>query len=379
MADDVWNFSPGPAILPRAVLEGAGDAVHEIGGSGMSILEISHRSRWFDEVIDEAEQGIRELLAVPDGYQVLFLQGGASLQFSMVPGNLRRNDAGPPSYVVSGSWGSKALAEARAAGDVRVAWDGAGTGYDRVPAPSDVALEVDPSYVHMTSNETIEGVQWPADRTPNAPAQAPLVCDMSSDLLSRPADIGRYGLVYAGAQKNAGPAGVTIVLLRDELLDAIPEGNPAMLDYRTHVRSGSRYNTPPVFAIYVVSLVTRWLRTEVGGLGVMAARNEEKAQLLYEAIDGSEGFYRGHAQPDSRSRMNITFHLPDEDLGSAFLDEAGRAGLLELKGHRSVGGLRASIYNAMPVEGVRALRDFMETFRRDHAGSHPSRTATTSG
>jgi phosphoserine aminotransferase len=360
----IWNFSPGPAVLPGPVLEEARERIRELDGSGMSVLEVSHRSPWFDAILADAERGIRELLAVPDDGHVLFLQGGASLQFAMAAMNLFRDDRGPAAFLVTGSWASKAREEARRLGPVHVVWDGASTGYDRIPDPVALSFPSDAAFVHLTSNETIEGVQW--RREPEVPAGVPLVCDMSSDLLSRPVDLSRYGLVYAGAQKNAGPAGVTIVIVRDAVLERIPDGLAAMLDYRTHVRSGSRYNTPPVFAISVVASVVRWLRDDIGGLDAIAVRNEEKASLLYDAIDRSDGFYRGHARTGDRSRMNVTFRIADEALEVVFLEKARSEGLLELRGHRSVGGLRASIYNAMPIEGVSALASFMTRFRERH-------------
>ncbi|MFB3737487.1 MAG: 3-phosphoserine/phosphohydroxythreonine transaminase [Candidatus Velamenicoccus archaeovorus] len=362
MTDRVWNFSAGPAALPLPVLERIRDELPALPGVGTSVFEISHRSSWFDAIIEEAEANLRALLAIPHGHRVLFLQGGASLQFSMVPMNLLRGAGGPAAHVVTGSWGTKAAAEARREGDVRVVWDGAGTGYATVPDLRELTAGVqDAAYLHVTSNETIQGVAFPPGFEPEGgPA---LVCDASSDVLSRPLPVERYGLLYAGAQKNAGPAGLTIVLIREDVLERVPDGLPTMLDYRTYARSGSRYNTPPVFAIYVLMLVTRWLRDAVGGLEAMHARNRDKAALLYEAIDGSDGFYRGHAAPEARSLMNVTFRLPTEELEQRFVRAAAEQGLIELKGHRSVGGIRASIYNAMPLEGVEALRAFMDAFR----------------
>jgi phosphoserine aminotransferase len=367
MTRRVWNFAAGPAMLPEPVLEHARDGIADLSGSGMSILEVSHRSPWFEEVIGEAEQGLRELLDVSDRHRVLFCQGGASLQFSMVAMNLLRPAGRPAHYAVTGSWSAKAVAEGRREGDAIVAWDGSDEGFVRVPDDQELTTGAPPfgsgaAYAHFTSNETIQGVEWPGE--PAVPADTPLVSDMSSDFLSRPVDVSRYGLIYAGAQKNAGPAGVTIVIARDDLLERAAEDVPPMLDYRTYARTGSRYNTPPTFAIYVVMLVTRWLRDEIGGLERMAERNRQKASVLYEAIDASGGFYRGHARPDSRSRMNVTFRLPSEDLEREFRQFAEDVGLLELGGHRSVGGLRASIYNAMPLEGVTALREAMEEFRQ---------------
>jgi phosphoserine aminotransferase len=360
-ASPVWNFSPGPAMLPQTVLEEAARGVLELNGSGTSILEISHRSRSFENVIGEAEAGIRDLLAVPPTHRILFCQGGASLQFSMVPMNLL--GGGRAGYVITGSWGRRALAEARHIGSDRVAvvWDGADEGYVRVPRAAEVAGAEAHRYVHVTSNETIHGVEWLDD--PPTSDGVPLVCDMSSAFLSRPIEVERYGLIYAGAQKNAGPAGVTIVIVDEGLLPG-DASLPTMLDYRTFAEHRSLYNTPPVFAVYVVMLVTRWLREQIGGLEKMGELNAAKAALLYEGIDGSDGFYRGHARPDSRSRMNVTWRLPTEDRERAFVEGAEAGGLLELGGHRSVGGIRASVYNAMPLEGVQALREFMDEFRR---------------
>jgi phosphoserine aminotransferase len=361
MGERAWNFAAGPAALPVRVLEQIRDELLAYPGAGASVLEISHRSRAFAGVLEEAEANLRALLEVPDSHRVLFLQGGASLQFAMVPMNLLRgSQARHADHVVTGTWGVKAAREASSVGDVHVVWDGAADGYRSVPSPGEPEVHGDAAYLHYTSNETIQGVQW--SRFPDG-SGVPLVCDMSSDFLSRPVPVDRHAVIYAGAQKNAGPAGLTIVLVRDDVLERIPDGSPAILDYRTHARSGSLYNTPNTFGIYAFMLVTRWLRDEVGGLQEMDAINRKKADLLYEAIDTSDGFYTGHARADARSLMNVTFRLPDEELGSRFAAEAAGAGLLELKGHRSVGGIRASIYNAMPLEGVAALRAFMDAFR----------------
>ena len=351
------NFSAGPATLPPAVLEEARRDLVSLPGVGVSPLEISHRSPWFEGVIGEAEANVRDLLAVPEGYRVLFLQGGASMQFSMVPMNL----GGTSGHVVTGSWSGKALAEAARLRSAVARWDGRDEGYVRVPAAEDLRLDAGDAYLHITSNETIHGVEWPAGAEP---AASVLVCDTSSDFLSRPVDVGRYGLLYAGAQKNAGPAGVTIVIVREDVLERIPDGLPRLLDYRTYAEHGSLYNTPPVFAIYVVALVTRWLRHEVGGLGAQGAHNREKAGLLYGRIDDSGGLYRGHAAPDSRSLMNVTWRLPSPELDARFVGEATAEGLMGLKGHRSVGGIRASIYNAFPRAGCEALVEFMKEFER---------------
>lgn len=365
MAHRVWNFSAGPGTLPVPVLERARDELLAHPDAGASVLELSHRSPAFEALIDEAERNLRELLEVPEAHRIVFLQGGASLQFSMVPMNLLPPAAAPAAYALTGSWSRRAIDEARKLGPARAVWDDADRGYRTVP---DLAsLEVgEAAYLHVASNETIQGVEYPPGFEPQA-GEGTLVCDASSDFLSRPAPIERYGLLYAGAQKNAGPAGLTIVVLREDLLERIPDGLPSMLDYRTHVENRSLYNTPPTFAVYVLVLVTRWLRDEIGGLEEMARRNREKAEDLYEGIDTSHGFYRGHALPEARSLMNVTFRLPTEELETAFLAEAAASDLVELKGHRSVGGIRASIYNAMPPEGVRALRAFMDDFRGRNA------------
>jgi phosphoserine aminotransferase len=357
----VWNFSPGPATLPPQVLERAGARVRSLPDAGSSILEVTHRSPAFEAILDEAESNLRDLLEIPEEHRVLFLQGGASLQFSMAPMNLLRGSGRSAAYVVTGSWGQRAVAEARKEGDVVVAWDGGASGYSSVPDLAELDVAGDAAYLHVTSNETIQGVELPSG---SEPASGPfLVVDASSDFLSRPIPLERYGLLYAGAQKNAGAAGLTIALIREDVLARVPAGLPTMLDYRTHAEHRSLYNTPPVFAIDVLLLVTRWIRDEVGGLDKMHERNREKAALLYEGVDASDGFYLGHARADARSLMNVTFRLPDETLDAAFVSEAASNGLIELKGHRSVGGIRASIYNAMPLEGVRALRAFMDDFR----------------
>jgi len=363
MTDRVVNFSAGPGTLPLPVLEQAREELLSLEGVGASPLEVSHRGAWFTGVIEGAREDLRTLLEVPDTHHIVFCQGGASLQFSMVPMNLLRGGATAADHVIHGAWGKKAIAEARKEGAVRAAWSGEDGGFTRTPSDVELAdvLTRDAAYVHLTTNETIEGVQFPS--VPAIPAGVPLVTDGSSDFLSRPIDVARFGLLYAGAQKNAGPAGVTVVIVRDDLLERIPDGLPTMLDYRTYVEHGSLYNTPPVFAIYVLGLVTRWLLDEVGGLAGMDERNRAKAALLYDEIDRSGGFYRGHAEPGSRSLMNVTFRLPDADLDAAFVREAAAESLVELKGHRSVGGIRASIYNAMPLEGVQALASFMAAFR----------------
>jgi phosphoserine aminotransferase len=322
------------------------------------VMEISHRSKTFDDIIARAESGLRELMGIPSNYHILFLQGGASLQFSMVPMNFLPHE-GSADYVLTGSWGKKALKEAKKVGGANVAATMADGGFTRVPSREEMSLSPHAAYVHMTSNETIEGVQW--KREPNV-GDVPLVSDASSDILSRAIDVNKYAIIYAGAQKNMGPSGVTLVILRDDLLQRIPENLPTMLDYRIHVENKSLYNTPNTWGIYILSLVCKWLQ-EKGGLAGMERENEQKAQLIYDAIDATD-FYRGHADVDCRSTMNVTFRLPAEELEKKFVAEATAQGLDGLKGHRSVGGIRASIYNAFPREGCEALVSFMKDFER---------------
>jgi len=364
MTKRVYNFSPGPSMLPLAVLEAAQRDLVALPDAGMSILEISHRSKWFDQILAETEANLRQLLQIPNNYHVLFLQGGATTQFSMLAMNLLRGKNQPADYIVTGTWGTKAVKEAQREGEVRVIWNGKADNYNRVPQNSELNVDSQTAYVHFTSNETIQGVEFP---TEPETGNVPLVCDMSSDFLSRPINLNRYGLIYAGAQKNAGPAGATVVIIRDDLMQAAPNDLHTMLDYRIHAAEKSCYNTPPVFSIYLIGLVTRWLLNDIGGLEAMATLNREKANLLYDAIDQSNGFYKGHARPESRSMMNVTFTLPNADLEKQLIKEAEARGLYELKGHRSVGGLRASIYNAMPRDGLVALRDFMLEFQARQA------------
>jgi len=361
-ATRVHNFGAGPAALPLPVLERVQEELLDYAGSGMSVMELSHRSATFEKILGEAEADLRGLLALSADYAVLFLQGGASLQFAMVPANLRGESASAD-YVLTGHWSKAALKEAGRSGTARVAGSTEGDGFNRIPDPGELDPQKDAAYLHFTSNNTIYGTQWTGE--PEPPAGVPLVCDASSDVLSRPIDPSRYGLIYAGAQKNLGPAGVTIVVVRKDLLERTPADLPAMLDYRLMAGKGSLYNTPPAFAIYVVGLVLKWL-VELGGLPAIGALNEKKAARLYTAIDGSGGFYRGHAQEAARSRMNVTFRLASEELEKTFLAEAAQAGFGGLKGHRSVGGLRASIYNAVPLESVEALASHMAEFARRH-------------
>ncbi len=360
MSERIYNFSAGPAMLPLSVLEAAQRELVALPGVGMSVMEISHRSKTFDEIINSAESGLRELLGLPDKYHVLFLQGGASLQFSMIPMNFLPK-AQSADYVLTGSWGKKALKEAKCSGSAKVAAIMADGGFTRVPTDNELTLDPNAAYVHITTNETIEGVEWKQE--PNV-GDVPLVADASSDILSHEIPIDKYGLIYAGAQKNMGPSGVTLVILRDDLLKRIPDGLHTMLDYRTQVENKSLYNTPNTWGIYILGLVCKWVKDK-GGLSAMQRENEEKAGLLYDAIDSTD-FYRGHADPDSRSLMNITYRLPSEDLEKKFTSGATDQGLDGLKGHRSVGGVRASIYNAFPREGVEALVSFMKEFERKY-------------
>jgi phosphoserine aminotransferase len=357
----VFNFNAGPAVLPPGVLEQARDELLDYQGRGLSILEMSHRSREFEAINAQAEARFKRLLGVGDGYRVLFLQGGASLQFAMVPLNFLPAGA-TADYLLTGAWAEKAYEEAAALGRARAAASTKADGYRRVPRPGEIDLGTSAAYVHLTSNETIQGIQWHA--FPDVGGR-PLVADMSSDILSRPLDAGRFALIYAGAQKNLGPSGVTAVLLRESWLAEANRGVPTMLRYATHVKSNSLYNTPPTFAVYVLNLVLQWVE-QLGGLPAMAERNARKAATVYEAIDRSGGFYRGHALPESRSLMNVTFRLPSEALEKQFLAEAQAAGMVGLAGHRSVGGVRASLYNAVGPEACGALASFMDEFARRH-------------
>jgi phosphoserine aminotransferase len=358
MTERIYNFSAGPAVLPLPVLEEAQRNLLALPGVGMSVLEVSHRSAAFEEIIHNAEADLRQLLNIPAHYKVLFLQGGASLQFTMVPMNLLPKE-GSADYIITGSWGQGALKEAKKIGTVREAGSTAESNFTRVTRQEDLSLDPNAAYVHFTSNETIFGVEF---ETEPEVGEVPLVCDMSSNFISKPVDVSKYGLIYAGAQKNAGPAGVTLVIVREDLLERVPKGLPALLDYRNLAEKESMYNTPPCFPIYISGLVFNWLLNEVGGLEKIHALNQAKAKILYDAIDASDGYYRGHAEPQCRSLMNVTFRLPSEELEKKFAKEATAAGLDGLKGHRSVGGMRASIYNAFPREGVVKLVEFMKDF-----------------
>ena len=357
-SERIFNFSAGPAVLPVPVLEQAQSELVSLPGVGMSILEVSHRSKVFEDVLARAEADIRQLAHVPSNYRVLFLQGGASLQFTMVPMNLLSEGA-TADYLVTGAWSSKAVDEAKKIGKVHIAATTKAEQFTRIPRAEEIVLTPGAAYVHMTSNNTIYGTEWKA--LPDV-GDIPLVSDTSSDMFSRPIDVARHALIYAGAQKNMGPAGVTVVIIREDLLARSSASLPVMLSYAVHAENGSMYNTPPVFAIYMLGLVTRWLIGQ-GGLEAIAAVNERKAGKLYAEIDRT-GFYRGTAQKDSRSLMNVTFRLPSEELEKQFVKDAEKAGLDGLKGHRSVGGIRASIYNAFPEAGIDALTGFMKDFEQ---------------
>ncbi len=354
----VYNFNPGPAVLPLEVLQQAQAELLDFKGTGMSVMEISHRSKEFEAVIQTAEADLRELLGIPSNYKVMFLQGGASLQFAMLPMNLRAAGASAD-YIVTGTWSKTAIKEAQKLGATRAAANTEADGFKGLPEK----LDLDPkaAYLHFTSNETIHGVEFFSEPTP--PDGVPLICDASSDFISRPIDVTKYAMLYAGAQKNAGPAGVTIVVIRDDMIERTPANLPVMLDYKALAASGSLHNTPPCFAIYMVGLVLKWAK-KLGGLPAVEKINRTKAETVYKAIDESGGFYRGHAKPEARSIMNIPFRLPSEELEDAFAKEAKSNNLIGLKGHRSVGGMRASIYNAMTVEGTQELSKFMKEFQK---------------
>lgn len=355
-----YNFSAGPAALPEPVLERIRDDLPEYDDIGSSVMEVSHRGAVFTGIAQRAESTLRELLSVPDDYKVLFLQGGATTQFALIPMNFLPEGA-VADYVVTGHWGRKAHTEAARLGRLNLAADTSESGYTGIPPVAEWRISTNAAYLHYTPNETIAGVEF--HRVPEG-ISAPLVADASSTLLSRPLDVSRFGLVYAGAQKNIGPPGLCLVIVHEALLGHGRDDLPSMFSYRVQAESGSLFNTPNTFAWYVAGLVFEWLK-EQGGLEATARRNDEKAHLLYDAIDGSD-FYHNPVALEARSRMNVPFTLADPGLDAAFLDEANAEGLLALKGHRSVGGMRASLYNAMPAEGVRALVGFMEEFERRH-------------
>jgi len=357
----IYNFSAGPSTLPIEALEEAAGKFVDYENSGMSLIEMSHRGKQYDAVHTEAIALIRELLQVPDTSHVLLLQGGATLQFGMLPMAFLKPGT-KADYIVTGSWAKKATADARAVGEVNIAWDGADCSYTRMPAQEEIVLSANAAYVHLCSNETIGGIQWQSFPETGS---VPLVCDMSSEILSRPLDWGKIDMVYAGAQKNLAPAGVALVIISEQMAKEARTDLPAYLRYDQHINGNSLYNTPPTFAIWMAQLTLKWIKS-IGGMPEIERRRDEKASMLYGAIENSGGYYRNPVDQASRSAMNVVWRLPSEDLEKQFLKEAEQEGLSGLKGHRSVGGCRASIYNAMPVAGVKALTDFMKNFMKQN-------------
>ncbi len=360
MVHRVYNFYPGPATLPLPALERAQKELLDYAGTGMSVLEISHRSKEYDQLHHEAMNLVRELMGLSDDFKVLFLQGGASTQFYMVPLNLHV-EGKPMEYVNTGRWSTKAIKEARLFGEVRVVASSEEEKFTYVP--EEVQFSDGAAYAHITTNNTLYGTQWHS--IPKVANDVPLVADMSSDILSRQMDFKRFSVIYAGAQKNLGPAGVTLVIVREDLLDRVPENTPTMQKWKTHAEKDSLFNTPPTFSIYIMKLCLEYLK-EHGGVSAQEKLNREKAKILYDIIDSSDGFYRGHAKKESRSIMNVTFRLPTEELEAMCVEEGAKRGLIGIKGHRSVGGMRASIYNAMTLEGVEKLAQFLREFREQH-------------
>jgi phosphoserine aminotransferase len=357
----IYNFNPGPAVLPVSVLKEIQSELLNYKGSGMSVTEISHRSPWFEEIIEDAVERTKRLLGLDERYHVLFIQGGASLQFAMIPMNFITGGKSAD-YVNTGTWSTKAITEAKIQNKPHKV---VASSEDRDFAyiPKNIEFNSDAVFAHITSNNTIKGTQWQGFPDTGG---VPIVSDMSSDIFSRPLDVDKFGMIYAGSQKNIGPSGICMVIIRDDMLSLIPEGLPSMLDYTTFMKKKSLYNTPPTFAIYSVQLVLKWIEEEMGDLAAMDAHNKKKAGLLYDHMDAG-GFYRPTADKDSRSLMNVTFRLPSEEMEKKFIEEAAANGLGGLKGHRSVGGCRASIYNAMPIEGVEALVAFMKKFEKENS------------
>ena len=364
MKSNTLNFSGGPGALPAVVLEQTRDAIVALPDTGLSVLGMSHRSEWFLSILDEAEQNIRALLGLPDRYAVTFLQGGSSLLFATIPMNFATRVWAPPAYVNSGYWSQRASAEAQRAGECHIAWDGAHAGFRELPALGQLDVEPNAAYLHYVSNETVEGLQF---AVPDDDLRVPLIADMSSDFLSKPLETSRFAMIYAHAQKNLGPAGVTVALIDRALLARIPDGLPRILDLRTQIEHRSNYNTPPVFAIYVLALVTRWLRDDIGGLAAMQRINEAKAQRLYGTLDAMRDAVTVHAGRPWRSQMNAAFTFGDERLDRAFIASAGERGIVGLEGHRSLGGLRASLYNAVTLDAVETLCEALTDFALCHA------------
>jgi phosphoserine aminotransferase len=361
MANRVYNFNPGPATLPPEVLQQAQRELLDYGGTGMSVMEISHRSAEYEEINNKAMALTRELFGLGDNFKIIFLGGGASTQFAIIPMNFLAQGK-IAAYADTGSWSSKAIKEAQKFGKVHIAFSSKEEKYKRVPKPSEVNCPADAAYLHVTSNNTIFGTQY--HKFPE-PGNVPLIADMSSDIASHRLDFSKFSLIYAGAQKNLGPAGVTVVIIRDDLLAKCPDNLSTMLSYTTHAKENSLYNTPPVFAVYIVKLVLEWIKRQ-GGLEAVEKVNFDKKERIYQIMDKYPDFYRGTVDPGSRSWMNITVRLPSEELEKKFLTEAKAAGFIGLKGHRSVGGIRASLYNAMPLAGADKLAGFMEKFRRSN-------------
>lgn len=362
MTKRAYNFNAGPAALPLEVLQQAQEQLVEYQAIGMSIMEISHRSSEYEQLNEETQTLLKELFAIPEGYKVLFLQGGASTQFAMIPMNFLKPGK-TAAYVNTGSWADKAFKEAKLFGEAAYVASSEADKFTRIPDLSGLALSPDTAYLHITSNETIEGAQF---QTYPDTGSIPLIGDMSSDILSRPVDISKFAMIYAGAQKNLGPSGVTVVILREDMLNDLPKTIPTMLRYEIHAKNNSLYNTPPVYSVYMVNLVLKWIKAN-GGLAAMEQRNREKTDLIYSAIDNSNGFYSGVIDPAFRSTMNLTFRMQNEELEKKFIKESAAEGFVGLKGHRSVGGLRASTYNAVPYEACKALADFMNAFRQSNS------------
>ena len=359
MTKRVHNFNPGPAVLPLEVLQQAQAEMIDYKGTGMSVMEISHRSKEFEAIVVESQADLRALLGIPSNYKILFLQGGASLHFAMIPMNFRPVGASAD-YIVTGTWSKKAFKESQKLGSSKAAANLEADNFNHLPSQADLKLDKQAAYLHFTSNETIHGVEY--FNEPIAPAGVPLICDSSSDFISHPLDVSKYAMLYAGAQKNAGPAGVVVCIIRDDLLEKVPGNLPNLLDYKALAEENSLLNTPPSWAIYIVGLVLKWARG-LGGLEQIASRNQAKAGLVYRAIDDSGGFYKGHAKSD-RSLMNIPFRLPNEKLEDLFASDSKKNALIGLKGHRSVGGMRASLYNALSIESVQELVKFMNEFQK---------------
>ena len=359
MTKRVHNFNPGPAVLPLEVLQQAQTEMLDYKSTGMSVMEISHRSKEFEAIVNEAQTDLRDLMKIPTNYKILFLQGGASLHFAMVPMNFRPTGFSAD-YIVTGTWSKKAFKESQKLGLAKSAANLESDNFNRLPAQSELSLDPKAAFLHFTSNETIHGVEYTTEPVP--PTGVPLICDASSDFISHPVDVSKYAMMYAGAQKNAGPAGVVLAIIRDDLLEKVPANLPNLLDYKALAEENSLLNTPPCWSIYIVGLVLKWVKS-IGGLEGIAKRNQTKAGLVYKAIDESGGFYKGHAKSD-RSLMNVTFRLPNEQLEELFAGEAKKHDMIGLKGHRSVGGMRASLYNALPIEAAQELVKFMKEFQQ---------------